>query len=130
MTTDYAALGRASLERLHAATGRARQLQLEELEHILGCNAASAYGRRYGFSDIRSVEDYQRRVPLSCHEDYEPYVERLLAGERAQLTCAEPVYYAITSGSTGVPKYVPVTAEDMLVHYNGIYAGVFGMVRE
>lgn len=99
-------------------------------EHILGCNAASAYGRRYGFSDIRSVEDYQRRVPLTCHEDYEPYVERLLAGERAQLTCAEPVYYAITSGSTGVPKYVPVTAEDMLVHYNGIYAGVFGMVRE
>lgn len=76
------------------------------------------------------MEDYQRRVPLSCHEDYEPYVERLLAGERAQLTCAEPVYYAITSGSTGVPKYVPVTAEDMLVHYNGIYAGVFGMVRE
>lgn len=130
MTTDYAALGRASLERLHATTGRARQLQLEELEHILGCNAASAYGRRYGFSDIRSVEDYQRRVPLTCHEDYEPYVERLLAGERAQLTCAEPVYYAITSGSTGVPKYVPVTAEDMLVHYNGIYAGVFGMVRE
>ena len=51
---------------------RARQLQLEELEHILGCNAASAYGRRYGFSDIRSVEDYQRRVPLTCHEDYEP----------------------------------------------------------
>ena len=45
MTTDYAALGRASLERLHAATGRARQLQLVELEHILGCNAASAYGR-------------------------------------------------------------------------------------
>ena len=76
------------------------------------------------------MEDYQRRVPLTCHEDYEPYVERLLAGERAQLTCAEPVYYAITSGSTGVPKYVPVTAEDMLVHYNGIYAGVFGMVRE
>lgn len=29
-----------------------------------------------------------------------------------------------------MPKYVPVTAEDMLVHYNGIYAGVFGMVRE
>ena len=28
------------------------------------------------------------------------------------------------------PKYVPVTEEDMLLHYRDIYGGVFGMVRK
>ncbi|MBQ2264702.1 MAG: GH3 auxin-responsive promoter family protein, partial [Oscillospiraceae bacterium] len=31
------------------------------------------YGRKYGFSGIRSYADFAERVPLSVYEDYEPY---------------------------------------------------------
>ena len=130
MKTDLASLGEAALERLRRTAAQAQQVQRQQLECILRQNSETEYGRRYGFSGISCLNDYQAQVPLSRYGDYQPYVERLLAGDTNLLTCSEPVYYAITSGSTGVPKYVPVTEEDMLLHYRDIYGGVFGMVRK
>ena len=130
MTTDYVSRGGAAMERLRHTAADARRIQREQLRTILAQNAATAYGSRRGFSHIRSLEEFQDRVPLSCHQDYEPYIQALLAGGTCQLTAEEPVYFAITSGSTGTPKYVPVTETDMRVHYNYIHWGVCGMVRE
>lgn len=130
MNTDYVSLGAAALRKLRQTTARAWQIQKEQLQTILQQNSSTEYGMRYGFSQIRSTQEFQSRVPLSCHGDYEPYIENLLSGGTRQLTEEEPVYFAITSGSTGTPKYVPVTGTDMLVHYDYIYGGVFGMVQE
>lgn len=130
MNTDYVSLGAAALRKLRQTTARAWQIQKEQLQTILQQNSSTEYGMRYGFSQIRSTQEFQDRVPLSCHGDYEPYIENLLSGGTRQLTEEEPVYFAITSGSTGTPKYVPVTGTDMLVHYDYIYGGVFGMVQE
>ena len=130
MNTDYVSLGTASLRKLRQTTARAWQIQKEQLQTILQQNSLTENGLRYGFSQIRSTQEFQSRVPLSCHGDYEPYIETLLSGGTRQLTEEEPVYFAITSGSTGTPKYVPVTGTDMLVHYDYIYGGVFGMVQE
>lgn len=129
MKTDYASLGRAALEALARTTEQACRVQREQLEGILRRNADTRYGVRYGFSGIGSVQAFQKQVPLSRYEDYESYIQRLMEGQKAQLTREEPVYYAITSGSTGTPKYVPVTREDMEVHFRYIYGGVFGMVQ-
>ena len=130
MNTDYVSLGTAALRKLRQTTARAWQIQKEQLQTILQQNSSTEYGLRYGFSQIRSTQEFQDQVPLSCHGDYEPYIENLLSGGTRQLTEEEPVYFAITSGSTGTPKYVPVTGTDMLVHYDYIYGGVFGMVQE
>ena len=130
MKTDHFPPGEAAMTRLRQTTANARYIQREQLRTILQQNAATEYGARCGFSRIRSLEEFQDRVPLSCHQDYQPYIEALLAGASHQLTAEEPVYFAITSGSTGTPKYVPVTRSDMLVHYNYIHCGIFGMVRE
>ena len=58
---------------------------------IVEQNAAAEYGARCGFSRIRSLADFQRQVPLSCHRDYEPYIQALLSGGTRQLTAEEPV---------------------------------------
>ena len=130
MKTDYISPGAAAMSRLRRTTASARQIQREQLQAILRQNAAAEYGARYDFSHIRSLADFQRQVPLSCYQDYEPYIQALLSGSPRQLTAEEPVYFAITSGSTGTPKYVPVTAADMAVHRDCIHWGVYGMVRE
>lgn len=119
----------AALASLLESTKIADRLQREELSRILLKNCDTAYGQRFAFDTIGSVEEYQDRVPFSHHSDYQPYVEKLMAGQTRQLTAAEPVYYAITSGSTGVPKYVPVTEEDMMVHLHGIHSVVRDTLR-
>lgn len=130
MKIDDISQGAAALERLRRTAAGARRVQREQLRMIVEQNAAAEYGARCGFSRIRSLADFQRQVPLSCHRDYEPYIQALLSGGTRQLTAEEPVYFAITSGSTGTPKYVPVTETDMRLHHDCIHWGVWGMVQE
>ena len=130
MNTDYITSGAEAMKRLRQSAARARQQQREQLLNLLRQNAGTAYGERFGFSAMRTLADFQSRVPLSRYQDYEPYIEAILSGEKRQLTAEEPVYFAITSGSTSTPKYVPVTETDMAVHYNCIHWGIYGMVRE
>lgn len=80
------------------------------LEHIVGPNRASEYGRAHGFDSIRAVDDYRRRVPIVDYEDIRARVDRIAAGEEGVLT-TEPVRHLFTtSGSTAAPKYIPVTS--------------------
>ena len=54
----------------------------------------------------------------------------MLAGETNVLTRADAVHFCITSGSTDEPKYIPLTEEDIRIHYIYAYSAVFGMIRE
>ncbi len=130
MEKDYRTSGSRALEKLRASAENAEEVQNALLDAILRQNEDTAYGRRYGFSEIHSMKEYQQKVPLSTYEDYEPYVERLFQGYKKQLTSQEPIYYCISSGSIGEPKYEPLTEEDILVHYEYAYQAIFGMVQE
>lgn len=74
-------------------------------------NADSAYGREYGFGALRAVEDFRRRLPLGDYETFRPWVERVKRGEtRAMFGPGEDVrMFALTSGTEGRPKFIPVT---------------------
>lgn len=84
-----------------------RSAQLEVLRRIVAANRDTRFGREHGFAEVRGYTDYAERVPLSDYERLRPYVEAQAAGERA-LTAEMPVMYAVTSGTTGAPKFVPV----------------------
>ena len=86
-----------------------RATQETLLKRILEINARTAFGRDHGFDSIRSIEDYQRLVPVHKYDDLEPYIERAARGEPAQLTTDPPILFATTSGTTGTPKYIPIT---------------------
>jgi hypothetical protein len=95
--------------RFEAAARRAGDTQRELLAALLGANAETDYGRRYGFGDIRGVEDYRRRVPIVAYEDLVDDMRRLTEGERRIFTAEDPDMFAQTSGTTGEPKFIPVT---------------------
>jgi hypothetical protein len=86
-----------------------RAAQTKKLLQIIRANENTAYGKRYNFAKIRSIEDFQRYVPPVSYEDIRPYVERAMAGEKAQLTAESPFMFATTSGTTAKPKFVPIT---------------------
>ncbi|MDJ0617414.1 MAG: GH3 auxin-responsive promoter family protein [Calothrix sp. MO_192.B10] len=66
-------------------------------------------GRKYGLKDIKNIEQFQKQVPVLPYSAYEPYVQRVAAGEKNILTSDKVVYLNRTSGSTGKQKLIPVT---------------------
>ncbi|HWA25747.1 MAG TPA: GH3 auxin-responsive promoter family protein [Lacunisphaera sp.] len=80
------------------------------LRDLLRLNAASEFGRRHGFADIRTPAEFAARVPLATYEDLEPWIDRLRRGEPAVLTTDTVMHLVPTSGSSGARKLIPFTA--------------------
>jgi len=67
------------------------------------------YGKAYGFAEITSAEDYQKKVPLTVYEDYLPYIEKIADGAQTILTGEHIIMLEPTSGSASASKYIPYT---------------------
>ena len=59
---------------------------------------------------IRSPVEYARRASVRDYEALRPCVDRIVAGEDRVLTAATTVMFTTTSGTTNLPKLIPVTA--------------------
>jgi hypothetical protein len=79
------------------------------LREILEYAGESEFGRKHGFSRLRSHEDFARAVPVGDYEAHRPYVDRHARGERDVLFPGKPFMYNRSSGTTARPKLIPVT---------------------
>ncbi|MGA2034007.1 MAG: GH3 auxin-responsive promoter family protein [Thermoguttaceae bacterium] len=89
----------------------ARAVQRELLLKKVRTHASSEFGRDHGFAEIRSIEDFRRRVPLTTYRYYLPYIERVKRGElQAMFAPGTKLHmFALTSGTTAEAKYIPIT---------------------
>ena len=86
-----------------------KEAQEAKLSEILRKNSRSAYGMRHDFGSIRSIAEFQRRVPLTTYEDYAPYIRRIMQGEQGVLTEERVLLLEPTGGSTSGAKLIPYT---------------------
>ena len=86
------------------------------LMRIVRDNENTEYGKKYGFSEIHSVEDYKRKVPFSSYDTYAEAIEHMEKGETNLITAYPIVHYAVTSGSVDNPKNIPVSDRTMEVY--------------
>ena len=90
------------------------ETQQKTLEAIMKRNKDCELGKKYGFSEIRTLKDYQDRVPLSTFEDYLPLINRMVDNnEENIITGSKVIRYCSSSGSVGIPKLQPKTARDL-----------------
>ncbi|MBW3598674.1 MAG: GH3 auxin-responsive promoter family protein, partial [Planctomycetes bacterium] len=101
------------LSRFVAGARDSRLAQRRVLLEKLRRNAESDFGRDHGFADIRSVEDFRRRLPITNYEYYRPYVDRLKQGRITAMfgEGTKVLMLAMTSGTTNKSKYIPVTQQ-------------------
>ena len=79
------------------------------LQRYLRDNANTVAGRKYGFSSIRTIAEYQSRVPISTFDAIAPLVEHIARGDDNVLT-SQPVHRLVpSSGSTAAVKLIPYT---------------------
>lgn len=89
--------------------------------HLLENGRESAFGKEHGFGEIKSVRDFQQRVPIMDYNSTVPYINRLLAGEDYVLWNSKVRMFAKSSGtSSDKSKFIPVTSESLkTTHYGG-----------
>ena len=104
-------------------TKRPMEIAVRTLLKIIDDNKDTEYGRKYGFADIRSVEDFQTKVPVITYDDVAGDLERMKNGEKNILTVYPFDHMNETSGSIGAMKVIPLTTEmtRMFVKYNRNY---------
>lgn len=83
------------------------QVQTDYLQRLLAENSNTEYGRKYGFSGIDSIKEYQNKVPLSKYCDYTEYIELIAQGQKGILTHDRVRMFEPSSGSTSASKMIP-----------------------
>ncbi len=115
--------------RFSAALKQVERTQQGLLLDLLRRNAGTGFGRRHGFADIRRVEDYQKRVPVTGYEGYAEAIDAIARGEPNVLTRERVGRFQITSGSTSVSKLIPWTASAAAEFRRGIASMLYAMYR-
>ena len=120
-----AAMGLKAFMETMEETKHPMDLQKEFLLSVIEDNKDTEYGRKYNFSEIHTIEEYQEKVPVSVWADFEPYMDRMVAGETNILTAYPFDHFNTTSGTSGKPKHIPYTKrqQDAYVKYNS-YCGI------
>ena len=122
--------GLVVLEEFREETKKPMECTTELLMKLLQDNKDTEYGKKYGFADIHTIEDYQKKVPVITYDDIAEYLERMMDGEKNILTAYDYNHFNETSGTVGVPKVVPMTEEQSQVfaRYNNLL--MYGIIRE
>jgi len=96
-------------------------VQRESLIKLVDKAKNTEYGKQYDFGSIKSIEDFQKRVPVQNYDGLKPYIERLLKGEQNILWPSEIRWFAKSSGTTSdKSKFIPVSSEALEdCHFRG-----------
>jgi sterol desaturase/sphingolipid hydroxylase (fatty acid hydroxylase superfamily) len=114
---------------LVAAARRPRQAQLELLRRILRANRDTRFGREHGFAALESYEAFRSAVPVQSYESLRPYIEAQEASGESHLLAERPVVYALTSGTTAAPKYLPLSRRALAEHREGQHLAAYLQYR-
>jgi len=87
-------------------------VQNEQLFKLIEKAKDTEFGKTFGFSSIKTLDDFKKNVPLYSYEDLKPYVERIRSGEQDVLWPGEIKWFAKSSGTTSdKSKFIPVSRE-------------------
>ncbi|MDD5008611.1 MAG: GH3 auxin-responsive promoter family protein [Syntrophorhabdaceae bacterium] len=118
----------------HAAFCRSvtdtRRTQESKLLGIVRKNKDTEYGRKYGFSGIKSVKEFRSKVPITEYEDYIPYISPEGAAAKGTLTSEAPCSLVPTSGSASPSKLIPYTGSLKEEFLCGIFPWIFNLIKD
>jgi hypothetical protein len=90
------------------------ETQHKTLFGLIAAAASTEWGKKYDYPSIKSVKDYQSRIPVRSFEEYLPYIERMLKGEGNLTWPGNIKWFAKSSGTTSTKsKFIPISSESL-----------------
>jgi hypothetical protein len=90
-----------------------RRTQLDVLRQILSENETTDFGQEHNFAIISDDSSFKANVSIKNYEDLRPYIMKQELQNLPSLIANEVDFYAITSGTTGESKLIPITEKDI-----------------
>ncbi|GJM89880.1 hypothetical protein PR202_ga06105 [Eleusine coracana subsp. coracana] len=102
-----------TINEFEAFTRDAGRVQRDTLKKILELNGGAEYLKHFGLGGRTDVESYKSLIPLCVHSDLEPYIQRIVDGDRSPVLTGKPITsLSLSSGTTqGKPKFLPFNDE-------------------
>lgn len=109
------------------------EVQEEQILDMISKAQDTEFGKEYNFSEIKTIEQFQRNVPITNYEGLKPYVDKHREGEKDVLWPGEIRWFAKSSGTTSdKSKFIPVSrtalddchfrgGKDALALYTNLY---------
>jgi len=96
-------------------------VQKDTLFRLLERAGNTVIGKELGFSEIRTIDQFQRQVPVHSYDELKHYVSRIMKGEQNLLWPSEIKWFAKSSGTTSdKSKFIPVSIEALEeCHFRG-----------
>ena len=110
-------LGWYQKRKLEQATKEVVKAQNETLLQRIEENKDTEYGKRFQFAEIKTREDFVQKHPLTRYSHYDPYIERMMKGEKNVLTKDDPVIFAVTSGTSGKSSVLPMIKKQQVTFF-------------
>jgi len=89
------------------------RIQEKILFKILKSNRYTEYGKKFNFNKIKSVEDFKKNVPVVDYDDLLPEIKKMKNGKKNILVKEKVIFFAVSSGTTSEPKFIPITSKRM-----------------
>jgi hypothetical protein len=108
------------MKRIDAYRQHPFEVQEKLFNYLIEHGKNTAWGQKFGYAGIRSVEDF-KNVPVSSYEQLYPYIERIMKGEQNVLWDSHITWFSKSSGTTNArSKFIPVSKEAIRdTHYSG-----------
>ncbi len=104
--------------------------QNKVLSKLLRKAAKTEYGKRYGFSKIRDYEAYAQKVPLITYKNIDTCIERMKRGEPNVLWPGKIQNFAVSAGTTGKGKHIPLSHERLYSDQRFMRRVVFNYIKQ
>lgn len=86
------------------------EVQQALLRQLIETTRHTVWGKLYDYQSIRDTDTFMSRIPISRYEDVQPYISRMMHGEKDVLWSGHTRWFAKSSGTTdGKSKYIPIT---------------------
>lgn len=113
---------RRQYQRLYKARNNPEATQMKILRKILHANGNTTIGKAFNFSKINDYQMFKKIVPIQNADEYKDRLQDVYKGDHQQLMAEAPNFFAMTAGSTGDYKYIPINKTFKAELEHSVYA--------
>ncbi|MEX0771562.1 MAG: GH3 auxin-responsive promoter family protein [Balneolales bacterium] len=88
-----------------------KNAQVKILDYLVNKGRNTEFGKKHAFSSIKNLSDYKKNVPISYYKDLEPFIDKMKAGKKDVLWPGTITEYAVSAGTSGKGKHIPLSKE-------------------